>query len=87
MTAEMIKTFITLAETRSFSRTAEILFISQPTVSVRLKALEDEMKASPNRVRYVNSLSGICVVETVESITYPSTCINPETDKIRKKKR
>lgn len=46
MTAEMIKTFITLAETRSFSRTAEILFISQPTVSVRLKALEDEMKAS-----------------------------------------
>lgn len=48
--------------------------------------MEDEMKASPNRVRYVNSLSGICVFETVESITYPSTCINPETDKIRKKK-
>lgn len=45
MTAEMIKTFITLAETRSFSRTAEILFISQPTVSVRLKALEDELKS------------------------------------------
>lgn len=44
MTAEMIKTFITLAETRSFSRTADILFVSQPTVSVRLKALEDELK-------------------------------------------
>ena len=49
--------------------------------------MEDEMKASPNRVRYVNSLSGICVFETVESITYPSVSINPKTDKIRKKKR
>lgn len=44
MTLEMIKTFITLAETRSFSRTADILFVSQPTVSVRLKAMEDELK-------------------------------------------
>ena len=44
MTVEMIKTFITLAETRSFSRTADILFVSQPTVSVRLKAMEDELK-------------------------------------------
>ncbi len=44
MTMDMIKTFITLAETRSFSRTAEILFVSQPTVSVRLKAMEDELK-------------------------------------------
>ena len=46
MTLEMIKTFITLAETRSFSRTANILFVSQPTVSVRLQALEDELKCS-----------------------------------------
>lgn len=44
MTLEMIKTFITLAETHSFSRTAELLFVAQPTISVRLKALEDELK-------------------------------------------
>ena len=46
MTLEMIKTFITLAETRSFSRTANILFVSQPTVSVRLQTLEDELKCA-----------------------------------------
>ena len=46
MTIEMIKTFITLAETRSFSRTANILFVSQPTVSMRLQALEDELKCA-----------------------------------------
>ena len=46
MTLEMIKTFITLAETRSFSRTANILFVSQPTVTVRLQALEDELKCA-----------------------------------------
>ena len=46
MTLEMITTFITLAETRSFSRAADILFVSQPTVSARLHALEDELKCS-----------------------------------------
>lgn len=45
MTIDMIKTFITLSETRSFVRTAELLFVAQPTISVRIKALEDELKA------------------------------------------
>ena len=44
MTFDMIKTFITLAETQNFNRTAELLFVAQPTVTVRIKALEDEMK-------------------------------------------
>lgn len=39
----MIKTFITLAETQSFNRTAELLFVAQPTISVRIKELEREM--------------------------------------------
>ena len=44
MTLDMIKAFVTLAETRNFSRAAELLFISQPTMSVRIKALEEEMQ-------------------------------------------
>lgn len=43
MTIDMIKTFITLAETKNFNRAAELLFVAQPTISVRIKALEDEM--------------------------------------------
>lgn len=44
MTFDMIKTFLTLAETQNFNRTAELLFVAQPTVTVRIKALEEEMK-------------------------------------------
>ncbi len=43
MTFDMVKTFITLAETQNFNRTAELLFVAQPTVTVRIKALEEEM--------------------------------------------
>lgn len=43
MTHDMIKTFVTLAETKNFNRTAELLFVAQPTISVRIKALEQEM--------------------------------------------
>ncbi|MEI4463030.1 LysR family transcriptional regulator [Exiguobacterium indicum] len=36
-----LQTFVTLVETKHFTKTAEILFISQPTVSVHLKRLEE----------------------------------------------
>ncbi|HBD63081.1 MAG TPA: LysR family transcriptional regulator, partial [Clostridiales bacterium] len=38
-----IKTFMAIAETRSLSKAAEMLFLSQSTVSYRLKALEQEI--------------------------------------------
>lgn len=38
-----IETFLTIVNTKSLSRAAELLFVTQPTVSQRLKALEDEM--------------------------------------------
>lgn len=38
-----LQTFITLVDTKHFTRTAELLFISQPTVSVHLKRLEEEV--------------------------------------------
>ncbi len=40
MTLDQIKTFLELAETGSFNRAAEILNVTQSTVSARIKALE-----------------------------------------------
>lgn len=37
---KLIQSFIAVYETRSFSKAAEQLFISQPTVSVHIKQLE-----------------------------------------------
>lgn len=38
-----IETFLTIVNTKSITKTAELLFLSQPTVSHRLRALEDEL--------------------------------------------
>lgn len=38
-----IETFLTIVKTKSITRTADILFLSQPTVSHRLSSLEDEL--------------------------------------------
>ncbi len=43
MDIDSIKTFLSLAETGSFSRTAETLFITQPAVSKRIAALEQSL--------------------------------------------
>ncbi|MDW2884670.1 LysR family transcriptional regulator [Exiguobacterium artemiae] len=51
-----LKTFVTLVETKHFTRTAEQLFISQPTVSVHLKRLEEEVE-QPLLLRHVFNTS------------------------------
>lgn len=38
-----IETFLTIVDTKSITKTAELLFLSQPTVSHRLRALENEL--------------------------------------------
>lgn len=43
MNFDAIRTFLSLSETKNFNKTAELLFISQPTVTVRIKALEEEL--------------------------------------------
>ncbi len=43
MDFEQIRAFISVASLKSFSAAAEKLFISQPSVSVRIKALEEEL--------------------------------------------
>ncbi|MDF2680391.1 MAG: transcriptional regulator, partial [Brevibacillus sp.] len=40
MNMEQIEAFIFVALTGSFSKTAELLYLSQPTVSMRIKAME-----------------------------------------------
>lgn len=42
MTSMQIGIFLAVAETLSFSKTAEIFFTTQPTVSRQIKMLEDE---------------------------------------------
>ena len=44
MKIEYIKEFVDLAQTRSYSRTAERLFIAQPTLSKHIKSMEDELR-------------------------------------------
>ncbi|MBT5558661.1 MAG: LysR family transcriptional regulator [Proteobacteria bacterium] len=43
MDNQSLQTFLTLAEQRSFSRTADAMFITQPAVSKRIAALENEL--------------------------------------------
>ena len=38
-----IETFLMIVKTKNITKTAENLFLSQPTVSHRLKSLEDEL--------------------------------------------
>lgn len=42
MTSMQIGIFLAVAETLSFSKTADIFFTTQPTVSRQIKMLEDE---------------------------------------------
>lgn len=44
MTSMQISIFLTLAETLSFSRTAEKFFTTQPTISRQIKMLENEWR-------------------------------------------
>ncbi len=46
MDFQQLKIFLNLASLKSFSRTAEVLFISQPNVSARIKGLEEELGVS-----------------------------------------
>jgi LysR family transcriptional regulator, repressor for citA len=46
MELNLLRTFITAAHCNNFRKTAEILFISQPTVTVHIKQLEQELGVS-----------------------------------------
>lgn len=42
MNSEIIRTFITLSEEKSYVKAAYSLFVTQPTVTKRIKELESE---------------------------------------------
>lgn len=44
MNAEILETYLNLVKTRSFTKTAELMFISQSAVSNRLASLENELQ-------------------------------------------
>lgn len=41
---DALKTFVTLAEVKNFTKTAELLLMSQPSVSMHVKNLEKEFQ-------------------------------------------
>ena len=43
MNYQDIKTFLTIVSSSSLSKAAEVLFVSQPALSHRLSALEEEL--------------------------------------------
>jgi LysR family transcriptional regulator, transcriptional activator of the cysJI operon len=43
MDFEQVRAFVNVAQLKSFSEAAEKMYISQPSVSIRVKALEDEL--------------------------------------------
>ena len=51
MQIDLLDTFLDLAETRSFHRTAEKLGITQSTVSARISALEEGWAAACSTAR------------------------------------
>ncbi|MBO1264304.1 LysR family transcriptional regulator [Proteiniclasticum sp. SCR006] len=44
MDIQKLKSFLTLAECRSFSETAELLYLSQPAISKQIESLENELQ-------------------------------------------
>lgn len=66
-----IKTFVTVAEHQSFRKAAEVLFISQPSVTVHIKQLEKELGILLfNRTNKKVSLTeeGRCYLETAREL-------------------
>ena len=45
MDTNTLRTFVTLAEVKSFTRTAKMMFVSQSTITNRVRELEKELDA------------------------------------------
>ena len=43
---QLLKTFVTVYETRNFTQAAQQLFLSQPTISLQIKKLEEQLQTS-----------------------------------------
>ena len=71
MNIEYLKTFLALASNGNFTKTAQNLFISQSTVSIRIRELEKEIGKElfkRNHGAAVLTLPGKALVEYAEKI-------------------
>ncbi len=46
MDFKQLETFITIVKTKSFTKTADVLYITQPSVTNHIQALESELNTS-----------------------------------------
>lgn len=70
MELRQIRSFLSIAETLSFVRSAEIIHLSQPALSLQIKALEEELGVrllERNRRRTVLTAAGIAFREDAAS--------------------
>lgn len=71
MELRQIRSFLSIAETLSFVRSAEIIHLSQPALSLQIKALEEELGVrllERNRRRMVLTAAGIAFHEDVAGV-------------------
>lgn len=75
MNTEQLKTFLTLAESKNFSRTAENLIVSQSAVSKRILELEREL----NQKLFVRGHGNVCLTSAGKSfLEYAEQIVNME---------
>ena len=66
MELRQIRSFLSVAETLHFGRTAEMIHLSQPALSLQIRALEDEIGVRPferNRRKTVLTAAGVAFRE------------------------
>ena len=56
MTLTDLRYLVTLAEVRHFAKAAEACFVSQPTLSIAIKKLEEELKETKEVLNFINEL-------------------------------
>lgn len=84
VTLEMMETFLLLAKTCSFSRTAELLFVSQSTITHRIKQLEAEL----NCALFERNTKTVVITRTGKLFErYAQTIVNLSQESVRELRR
>ena len=55
MTTEQMRTFLAVADCLNFTKAAEKLYLSQPTISRQIQSLEEECKTPDRKSTRLNS--------------------------------
>jgi DNA-binding transcriptional LysR family regulator len=81
MELRQIRSFLSIAETLHFGRTAEMIHLSQPALSLQIRALEDEIGArlfERNRRKTALTAAGIAFREEATGALYHSSVSRTE---------